>query len=250
MEVHHHPDMHHKRKNFKEYFLEFLMIFLAVTMGFFAENIREHFVDKEKEKEYLRSFAEDLSSDGIRLPQLIRFITWQIRAPDSLPLLLKNVDTKTPANSIYYFLRGMERQQGINIFITDRTIAQVKNSGEMRLIRNKQISDSLIDYYKQIEFVAYLQEALSHMKGGLTENFRSILNSYDYDKASDSLDDLIHPQGILHLRSAEPDAINECLLNVSNIKGLSRGIITMILGIKNKAANLKKLINDKYQLEN
>ncbi len=36
MEVHHHP--HVEKKAFKEYFLEFLMIFLAVTMGFFAEN--------------------------------------------------------------------------------------------------------------------------------------------------------------------------------------------------------------------
>jgi hypothetical protein len=36
MEVHHHPDLQHKRKNFREYFLEFLMIFLAVTMGFFC----------------------------------------------------------------------------------------------------------------------------------------------------------------------------------------------------------------------
>ena len=44
MEVHHHPDLHHKAKPWKEYFLEFIMIFLAVTMGFFAENIREHYV--------------------------------------------------------------------------------------------------------------------------------------------------------------------------------------------------------------
>ena len=32
MEVHHHPNV--EKKNFKEYFLEFLMIFLAVTLGF------------------------------------------------------------------------------------------------------------------------------------------------------------------------------------------------------------------------
>lgn len=32
MEVHHHP--HVKEKKFKEYFLEFIMIFLAVTLGF------------------------------------------------------------------------------------------------------------------------------------------------------------------------------------------------------------------------
>src|SRR5215471_21784226 len=51
MEVHHHP--HVEKKNFKEYFLEFVMIFLAVTLGFFAENIREHFVDKAHEQEYI-----------------------------------------------------------------------------------------------------------------------------------------------------------------------------------------------------
>ncbi|MEI8059700.1 MAG: hypothetical protein WCG67_06035, partial [Ferruginibacter sp.] len=28
MEVHHHPHLHHKPKHWKEYFLEFLMIFL------------------------------------------------------------------------------------------------------------------------------------------------------------------------------------------------------------------------------
>ena len=41
MEVHHHPKP--GKKNFKEYFLEFLMIFLAVSLGFFAEQIREDF---------------------------------------------------------------------------------------------------------------------------------------------------------------------------------------------------------------
>jgi len=40
MEMHHHPDLHRKKKNWKEYFLEFLMIFLAVTLGFFAETMR------------------------------------------------------------------------------------------------------------------------------------------------------------------------------------------------------------------
>ena len=51
MEVHHHP--HVEKKNFKEYFLEFLMIFLAVTMGFFAENIREDITNRKKEKQYM-----------------------------------------------------------------------------------------------------------------------------------------------------------------------------------------------------
>jgi len=39
MEVPHHPQI--EKKNFKEYFLEFLMISLAVTIGFFAESLRQ-----------------------------------------------------------------------------------------------------------------------------------------------------------------------------------------------------------------
>ncbi len=58
MEVHHHP--HVEKKNFKEYFLEFLMIFLAVTMGFIAENIREHIADTKSAHQYLESYKNDL----------------------------------------------------------------------------------------------------------------------------------------------------------------------------------------------
>ncbi|HVX25325.1 MAG TPA: hypothetical protein VHB70_03205, partial [Parafilimonas sp.] len=61
MEVHHHP--HVAKKNFKEYFLEFVMIFLAVTLGFFAEGIRENISDHSKEKEYIVSMLEDVQTD-------------------------------------------------------------------------------------------------------------------------------------------------------------------------------------------
>jgi hypothetical protein len=40
MEVHH-SGLHYKKKQSDDYFREFLMIFRAVTLGFFAEQIRE-----------------------------------------------------------------------------------------------------------------------------------------------------------------------------------------------------------------
>src|ERR1019366_10119074 len=55
MEVHHHPEV--EKKGPKEYLLEGLMIFLAVTMGFFAENLRERVTDQNREKEYMRSMV-------------------------------------------------------------------------------------------------------------------------------------------------------------------------------------------------
>ncbi len=61
MEVHHHPTV--EKKNFKEYFLEFLMIFLAVTPGFFAENVREGITDYKKAEKFASSMKEGLKSD-------------------------------------------------------------------------------------------------------------------------------------------------------------------------------------------
>ena len=45
MEVHHHS--HHPKK-WKEYLTEFLMLFLAVSMGFIAENVREKHTESER----------------------------------------------------------------------------------------------------------------------------------------------------------------------------------------------------------
>ena len=60
MEVHHHS--HHPKK-WKEYLTEFIMLFAAVTLGFFAENQREHFVERHRETQYLESLMDDLAKD-------------------------------------------------------------------------------------------------------------------------------------------------------------------------------------------
>ena len=72
MEVHHHPHLAHKEKPWKEYLLEGLMIFIAVTMGFFAENIREGFVERHNKKVSLEAVVVDLEND-------IKLIDFQIK---------------------------------------------------------------------------------------------------------------------------------------------------------------------------
>lgn len=61
MEVHHHPDL--RKKNFKEYIFEGLMIFMAVTLGFFAERLRENLAEHMKEREFVASMIEDAQTD-------------------------------------------------------------------------------------------------------------------------------------------------------------------------------------------
>ncbi len=56
-----------KPKPWKEYLLEFIMIFLAVTMGFFAENLRERISNNEKGEKYIESLIEDLQADTTKI---------------------------------------------------------------------------------------------------------------------------------------------------------------------------------------
>ena len=249
MEVHHHPDLHNKKKNFKEYFLEFLMIFLAVTMGFFAEQIRESFVARSHEKEYIQSFYEDLSQDQKNLPELSDWIQMDINSSDSLKLLLKNVTLKTKANDIYVDFRFLIRQLGIKNFVTERTILQLRNAGEWRLIRNNHVADSILEYYKNVETIAALQEYSLIQKGKLRDLYAPLLKSDDWDKVSDkNSDNIIHPHDSLYLKSINPDVINNCLLEISDIKGIHKGLKIEVIDLQNEATRLKKLIAQYYSV--
>src|SRR5258707_14476675 len=84
MEVHHHPDLHHERKKFKVYLLEFLMIFLAVTMGFFAERFREYISEKNMERQYMKEIVENLKYDTTRCAGNAELNEELIRGMDSL----------------------------------------------------------------------------------------------------------------------------------------------------------------------
>jgi len=70
MEVHHHPKV--EKRRFKEYFLEFLMIFLAVTMGFIAENVREHYTEKANTKQYPEPYRDEQLQQQVVFDQYIK----------------------------------------------------------------------------------------------------------------------------------------------------------------------------------
>ncbi len=144
MEVHAHTHAHGK-KTWKSYFWEFLMLFLAVFCGFLAENQREHLVEHKREKEFMSSMQSDLRTDTFNLNAMHQTFVDVNQHIDSLIILLKKVE---PLNN--NAARIYQHQVFINSFFkwiyTDRTINQLKNSGNFRLIRNKHISDLIINY--------------------------------------------------------------------------------------------------------
>ena len=142
MEVHHHS--HTARKKWTHYLWEFLMLFLAVFCGFLAENQREHFVEHQREKKLMESLYEDLKKDTA---DFINDRTWWNNAITRIDIIRMEIERPGSERNLLLLYRKAGGMRSYNSFqYHDRTIQQLKNGGNFRLVRNKAIADSLIDY--------------------------------------------------------------------------------------------------------
>jgi hypothetical protein len=144
MEVHHPHHATHKKK-WIEYLLEFFMLFLAVFLGFVAENIRENVHNREIEKTNIESFLKNLYEDSINLVRTCQVNEERFMYLDSLmDLKNSNVSDKDfQQHLIYYDLKvGYDDYFQAN----ETTFDQMQSSGTVRLISHAGVLDSILNY--------------------------------------------------------------------------------------------------------
>ena len=152
MEVHHHP--HIEKKNFKEYLLEGLMIFLAVSMGFIAESIRENINKHEKEHRLMELLVQDLKSDIIKLDTVHNKSQIKLKYIDSLRKFVFAAIDSELADSVYkkmYYIENTYGNSGLpyRFVPTDRVISQLEKTDAYNLISKQNVSDSILNYKGQ-----------------------------------------------------------------------------------------------------
>jgi hypothetical protein len=160
MEVHHHahdPAAPHHKKNWKSYFWEFLMLFLAVFCGFLAENLREHIVEHNREIKYMQSVYSDLKKDSAFYNNFANYLTLNYKILDSVKNAINSRQyTSDPKNfyRLVFFSRRLRYFESHN-----SGYERLKSSENLRLIRKKELTDSLVDYYNQIQEQVSNQES-------------------------------------------------------------------------------------------
>ena len=131
MEVHHHahdPAGPKNKKNGKSYFWEFLMLFLAVFCGFFAEYQLEHKIEKDRGKQYVYSFYEDLITDSSHFNDLIRRFEAKRSVLKNMPSCYDSLQTNSSQiNCLTAIVRNSIDFP--DMVYTDRTLQQLKNAG-------------------------------------------------------------------------------------------------------------------------
>ena len=184
MDVHHHPQVGHHKKMVKEYFLEFLMIFLAVVLGFFAESIRENISDHNKEKEYIKSLLLNLKDDTTSLAQAIdQNLQKEEGMKRLMSLSFRNMSIDSNRVLLYKYCHGKSVGFYSLFKSNDATMVQLKSEG-LRFIHKDHVADSIAKYDNEVKIIYWAEDLYNKSIDACIMATREILNYAIYYDSS------------------------------------------------------------------
>ena len=247
MEVHHHA--HTERKRWTHYFWEFLMLFLAVFCGFLAEYMLEHKIEKDRERQFIKSLVNYIKADIAQLNLTIQRRDEKVKRLDSLIYLINSPDFADHGSSIYLNAIHTGRLIDIRFTANDGTLQQLKNSGGLRLIRNRTVVDSIAHYDVSVRNL----EILGGQEASAAHDFRTsakrIFNSLVLDKMLDENNVSTRPPGNPALLDFSRQELQDLNFTVYTIKIIVKAMRRDSRKLLQQANNLLETINKAYHPE-
>jgi len=246
IEVHHHPKV--EKKKVKEYLMEGLFIFIAVSLGFIADNIREHFSNKKIEKRNMELIADNLRGDIENIKENIRYNEEKVKILDTLISYkgIKNVDSLYSQRFSYLVTKSIYNP---TFFSNTAAIDQMKFSGSLRLVKNKEILSGIYKYESMNEHIATNREGINDDDDRLVENISTFLD----------IQNLAKSRGIHFLETNQIISNKQLLNNQQNIfkffnQAIMRKSILEIIWLpqmrkqQKNAEELVKLLEQEYDI--
>lgn len=250
MEVHH-PHIHHSKK-WKDYLFDFIMLFLAISLGFFVENQREVYVESKREKAYVKSLYDDLKVDSAVLQRTYDEKIWAYNKLDSLGNILSSGNLETYNELIYYFERFITQT---DVFTSqDVTYQQLRSSGNFRYIENVTLYKKIADYYNLYSRYQQLAESSFDNIQNLTEMESRLFNGKDLASlnniAAETFYNLFNrPDKKLTPISNDAQALNYLFIKVANAKYSILASKRFIAWLKEYAEALLINLKEEYHFE-
>lgn len=246
MEVHHQP--HEARKNWIDYFWEFFMLFFAVFCGMLAEYKLEHIIEHQREIKYIRSLIKDVELDIGSMQRSYETKSLQISYFDSLRNLLKEGSENHPSD-FYFYARQITRYA--NFQYHDRTIQQLKNAGNLRLIRNQTAADSITVYdNEKIKAALLQQDGEMDMRRFISYNLLGkIFDPFIWNDMTDTTGKISKPVVVPSILTNDPLLLREFSFKVVTLRGTLLATNRTISTAIQSAHRLIELLKMEYKLE-
>lgn len=224
------------------------MLFLAVFCGSLAEYQLEHRIEKEREHQYIESMVADLHEDSAKINGSIKYCERQIRAFDTLLNVMYTTPyTDSSLRKMYIYEAWFANTRSFVSF-TKRTIAQLNNSGGMRLIRNKAASDSIITYNEMTGWAETQSDYLTRVRSvRVAELGQQLFDQYYFRAQKDTSGGKKPPP--FRLMSNDPRLIREYTNALYNFMGSLISYVKMLYGIKAHIPGMITFLEEKYDLE-
>lgn len=236
----------------KDYIFQFLMLFLAITAGFFVENKREQYIENQNEKQYARSLYEDLKTDTAVIQRVLKYKIWSAEKMDSLTNILLSDNIQENNELIYYF----ERMLKVNDQFTsqDVTYQQLQSSGNFRFFDNKELYREISDYYNLYKRYLSLIENQQIEPGSLTEMEASLFNAGDlallYNPEPVNANTVfLRPQKKLTPIHPDPFYLDYFYLKAADRSELLKSSVTWLSWLNDKSSRILVKLKQEYKLE-
>jgi hypothetical protein len=152
MEVHHPHHPTHKKK-WSEYITEFIMLFAAVTLGFFAENIREHQVIDNHKNQNLIAMIDDLKQDSVQINKRIyehsnSLVKFEKMKDLSFAFSHQEMNENKLIDSVLNAY--LNTTISVALFINNASYKNTISSGSLSFIKNKETKKLIAEYYEAL----------------------------------------------------------------------------------------------------
>ena len=242
MEVHHPHHPSHKKK-WSEYFLEFFMLFFAVTLGFFAENKREELVEKHREQQYMQSLYEDIKKDTSMFNSLVTYENMQIAKIDTANMILNNNIWNDSTLKVLYRV-NLKTLGNVRLNLNERTSSQLKYSGGMRMIENQEISNKISEYWELSDNIKNLGLTIDELKLKARDKSYSIFNQKYY-----SIEASREVQPGVKLMTYDNFIIAEYANRLNHIRNSMKSVrLPLFIRLNEKAVELLKDLKKEFNL--
>ena len=246
MEVHHPPHIHHKKK-WKDYLFEFFMLFLAVSAGFFVENLREHYVEHQRAKEYAAMLRKDLAADTTIMNIIAGYRNEQAKKYEAM----KNIMDSVPFDKInqqQFVTLAEPAGRYLHLIPNNGTLQQLKSSGSLRYFTDTSLVYTLTSYEEDLKHGEYVQAEEKEYFITRMSPFKLQHFNFRLLKAGATATGMNFPETML------VDFDKKTMMTFYNLLQESQRINEVLgeqsfIRHKKKAAEIIKILNKEYRLE-
>ena len=229
-----------KKSSWKKYAMEFLMLFAAITLGFFAENQRERWGETARGVQYAQRVVEDLDLDSIRMEEVkVNYALKEQQINTLIPLMQAGLDKKPFLDSLfaYFTLPGSASLVTGISFVENLATRDELKSGNMRLIRSDSIVRHLSVYARKEQIFMGNQTRYREKRIELLELMEEV-----YDMPRLGLDKLEGKRPEPHLLPLDPMQLRKVANAVAHLQGILSNMESNVETIAEERRLLKRLL--------